>query len=445
MRDLLEGLSKKDLVDFLVDYAETDTKFTNALNMQFQEPVYEEELVRIENDIDYELADVSDFSDRNKWGNLIFDVSSIYFEMDQRKRQGHIRLAFDIAALLYCKLLEIFEYQGECEVSDEASSCIKEMSDISRMAVNEQDKAYIYHKCIELAALEDGKDYGADYEDELLGISAKFATTERRTELEHALESALNSNVNGYEFNHYRQELVLLHYKVVNKLDGRKAGDRFIADNLRFPVMREKAYERAMSKKDYAEAEKLCQGALFEESQTYKYQYKEWLNRLYSVFETSHNTKKMAEVAESILLRGELVYFDKLEKIHKEQETWDSYYPKLLEKCRKGLSVFNYMQLLKMNREYELLLGQLKEHPDTIFWIGISLADSYPSEIWSIFSEQIHKNAQEASDRKSYRLVCSEIKPFAQAGFQDEAAALINDLKSEYMHRPAFVDELSKI
>ena len=170
-------------MDFLVEYAESDAKFTNAVYARFRNPEFEEELDKIKNEIDHALAGVSDYRNRDSWGDAIFDVSYIVAEIKQRAEQGHIRLAFAELELLYRKLLENFGYQGECEITNETDDCIDIMYKIADKAVLAEDKDYIYRKCMELSKLEDGKDYGADYEDKLLEIAKKFVTPESRVNL----------------------------------------------------------------------------------------------------------------------------------------------------------------------------------------------------------------------------------------------------------------------
>jgi len=61
MRELLESLSKEELIDFIVEYAGNDAKFANAINVRFREPDFSEEpdfyeeLWKIESIIDHEL------------------------------------------------------------------------------------------------------------------------------------------------------------------------------------------------------------------------------------------------------------------------------------------------------------------------------------------------------------------------------------------------------
>jgi hypothetical protein len=435
MRELLERLSKETIINFLLEYAESNTKFANAVSVRFRKPEFDEELCKIEIEIDDALAEVSDYSDRDSWGNINFDVGDIYSEIWERLEQGHIRLAFAEIGLLYSKLLEIFEYQGECEVSDETEYCLKIMSDIADKAVLDEDKAFIFDECIKLADIRDGKDYGADYEDSLLGISARFVTPERRPELERALESYKNS---------WRgQEFALIEHEIIRKLDGDKAGDGFISKNLHFPKIREMALEKAISSENFSEAETLCIEALSDVKNNYGIS--PWLYRLYSIYEMTGNTAKMAETAETIFFGGDFQYYDKLKTTRMELGEWDACYPELLIKSKTKLSTGSYMRVLEKESEYALLLGHLKEHPEMVHQFGLSLVEMYPSDVWTIFSGQINKEAEATSSRKMYQSVCARLRKFIEAGYQADVVEIISDLKTKHKRKPAFIDELSML
>jgi hypothetical protein len=174
VRELLEKLNKKELLDFIVEYAENDAKLANAINVSFGKPEFKAELSKMENEIAKALDGVSDYRNHDRWGNANIYVGDITEEIKQRAEQGHIRLAFAQVETLYRKLLENLEYQGECEISDEAEYCLDIMSKIADKAALPEDKEYTRERCIELSKLEDGKNYGLDHEDKLLGIAAKF-------------------------------------------------------------------------------------------------------------------------------------------------------------------------------------------------------------------------------------------------------------------------------
>jgi len=236
LRKLLEKLSKENLIDFIEEYAVKDVRFANAINVRFGRPEYEEELGKIRNAIDDTLRGVSDYRRHDKWGNAIFDTSGITEEIRQRADQRHTRLAFVEIEMLYRRLLENLEYQGECEISDKAEYCIDIMSEIADKAVSAEDKEYIFTRVIELSELEDGKNYGEDYEDKLLKIAAKFVTWENRAELENALAH--------FDFKRREEELKLIWLEIIRKTEGEDAAADFIAENLDFPKIRAIALDK---------------------------------------------------------------------------------------------------------------------------------------------------------------------------------------------------------
>ena len=105
--NLLDKLSKEKLIHFLVEYAKDDAKFANAILVRFSKPEYQEELTKIENEIDNALDGVSDYRNHDSWGYADFDVKDIITEITQRVRQGHIRLAsFGTVLPLCLKVLQ---------------------------------------------------------------------------------------------------------------------------------------------------------------------------------------------------------------------------------------------------------------------------------------------------------------------------------------------------
>ena len=363
-------------------------------------------------------------------------MRDITAEVKQRAEQGHIKLAFAEIELLYRKLLENFEYQSECEISDEADDCLVMMSEIADKAVLSEDKDYIFKQCIELSELEDGKDYGADYEGKLLRIAAKFVTSENLAELEKALTRFDSQGWRAEEFKLIRLEIIRI-------VEGEEAVNGFIAENLQFPKIREIAFEKAISCGNYSEGERLCLGELSESSQ--RFGISPWLYKLHSVYEMMGNTAKIAETSEKILLEGDLKYYDKLKSLLLEQAVWENSYSKLLHECEMKLSYSQYAEILAKEKEYALLLEQVKKHAEQIYRYGELLAEKYPIDICSIFAEQLNKEAGAAYGRESYRQVCSRIICFAEAGYKAEATEMISVFKLKYKRKPAFVDELKKI
>jgi hypothetical protein len=313
------------------------------------------------------------------------------------------------------------------------------IADIAVSGGSDEDKNYIFESCIRLADIEDGKDYGADYEDKLLRISAKFVTPENRAELEEAV--AL------FDCEWREEEFKLIRYDIIRRIEGENPADDFIAGNLRFPKIREIAFDRAVSCRNYPEAAKLCINALSlsEDKPRYSHSISPWLYKLYSIYEMTENTEEMAKTAEEILLCGDLKYYDILKALRGKHGVWDDLYSELLNKCEAKLSYVRYMEILEKEKEHALLFEQLKKHPEQVYNYGKLLSEKYLPDIRAVFAGQINKEAEAAYGRESYNKVCLNILCFAEAGYKPEAAEMIDDFKLKYKRKPAFVDELLKI
>ena len=81
MRELLDGLSREELIDFIEDCAKSDPKFANTVNVWFCIPGFEEELEKIKRTINIALEGVNDYSFRDSWGNVSFETGDIITEI----------------------------------------------------------------------------------------------------------------------------------------------------------------------------------------------------------------------------------------------------------------------------------------------------------------------------------------------------------------------------
>ncbi|MDR1292667.1 MAG: hypothetical protein LBJ91_04650 [Clostridiales Family XIII bacterium] len=185
--DLLTSADVNELLDFLSEYAEYDSKFDNAVQVRFGTPDFENEIDKITGMIDSSLAkDGGDYR-RGSWGHICIDTSEISTEICARAEQGNIRLAFTEAEVLYRKLLELFDYQEECEISDEADYCIDQMAKVAEKATSVDDKTYIFEHCLELCKFDTAKNYGENYEARFLKIALRFITPENSVKFEAEL------------------------------------------------------------------------------------------------------------------------------------------------------------------------------------------------------------------------------------------------------------------
>jgi hypothetical protein len=140
-----------------------------------------------------------------------------------------------------------------------------------------------------------------------------------------------------------------------------------------------------------------------------------------------------------------LGYLDKLRALLGGMGLWETERHALLEECAALLPFEKYMAILDKESELDLLMEQLRKHPEEVFSYGKSLSSAFNQEVCDLFVSQIAKSAGRASNRKDYASVCARIKMFAESGYPKKANDLIAELKVEQKRRSAFVDELDKL
>ena len=435
MKDILEKQSKRALVDFIAECAQCDETLARLVSARFGKSESKKELRRIEKEIDAAFGDGLGYGRRGSWGYIDFDISDVMLEIEMHAQQGKFRFAFEALVLLCRKLLSLFEYQEECEISEEVEICLVIMAEIAEKTTIAADGQYIFQECLALADVEDGKEYGADYEDKFLGIAAKFVTRENRQELEDAL-AFYAEEWRAEDFQPVRLEMV-------RRIEGEAAAAAYIAANLRFPKIREIAFADAVRQKDFAQAEQLCGDAIRKSEMNCNANH--WRYRLYSVYEATENREKLAETAREIFLSGDMTYYDPLKVLLTEQDEWVNAYPALLRDCEAKLPYEKYMEILAQENELALLMAQTEKHKVQIFRYGSNLAASYPAEVCAIFTEKLSEAAEKAYGRDDYQRVCAKIVLFHDAGYAAEAEAMAAECKLLYKRKPAFVDEINRI
>ena len=101
--------------------------------------------------------------------------------------------------------------------------------------------------------------------------------------------------------------------------------------------------------------------------------------------------------------------------------------------------------ILVKEKEFPELLEILKKNPYYVESYQKHFLKSHPEVIYRLHVVNIKEDAGRASNRKEYRNICSQIEKLKKIGGIKEAEVLIKEFQKTYNHRPAFLDELSKV
>lgn len=116
----------------------------------------------------------------------------------------------------------------------------------------------------------------------------------------------------------------------------------------------------------------------------------------------------------------------------------------LLEELKNNRNHDCYLQILKQEKELELLLNEMSENPKQIFIYADTLVKKYPVEVYNLCAGKIKSECSIAKNRREYRHVCKLIAQLKKWGGKVETKDLIQYLMEKYPRRSALLDELEK-
>ena len=170
-----------------------------------------------------------------------------------------------------------------------------------------------------------------------------------------------------------------------------------------------------------------------------------WESLLSSVYEESKQFDKQLKIELDSLINGNANSYTTVKNLMKKFDLWNKNRDALLKKLSQKLSVYNYADILRDEKEYDKLLCLVKEHRLLIKSYFPFIATEYPEDAYKLYSDYIIYLAQRSSSRKEYQSCCKEIKSLYDAGGTAEAKRLVMFLKNKYPQKPAFLDELNKL
>ncbi|MCL2815670.1 MAG: SWIM zinc finger family protein [Oscillospiraceae bacterium] len=246
---------------------------------------------------------------------------------------------------------------------------------------------------------------------------------------------------------HRKNEMQELRYAIISKFDGKKAALEFIYSHLENDKFREMAIEHALSAKDYDKALDLCFDAE-KKNPNYRGRSK-WKYTRYNIYEKNGDRNGQKELAYEFAVGGEFEYYLKLRKLYadnsKDTGEWHRIFDEILASVSESYPKRIYTDILIHEKMKPELLEYCAKHISTITEFHSHLLPDYKNEVNEIFTAYLKKSASQASDRRQYSEVCALIKKYAKICGKKNASEIIQEFKSLYAKRPAFVDELRKM
>lgn len=442
LEEMLENLTKEKLIKIIVDLANKDRKIKTKLCNKFASSLDKSTNIEYEiDDIIYAYSDCDGFVSYDSCYDMFMEIDAVVSdEFSLYKDDGsleHIKNLLIInrktislmdkcddsdggITTILCNIKEsLFTACDDILHSNDEEKCIGFLSVICNEVKNKSYNYWIESKC------------------DLLNIAVQFSKYNKSKVLE-ILDDFINQCEKEQKY--YLSNAVLLKFKFLEMNENEKSAEEFLYRYLYVDDICEHFVKKYIDEKKYDLAENLC----IDKIKNTDYP-KRWKSLLSSVYEESKQFDKQLKIELDSLLNGNANSYSIVKKLMKKFDLWNKNRDDLLKKLSQKLSVYDYADILRDEKEYDKLLRLVQEHRLLIKSYFPFIATEYPEDAYKLYSDYIIYLAERSSSRKEYQSCCKEIKTLYNAGGIAEAKRLVMFLKNKYQRKPAFLDELNKL
>ncbi|WP_426449626.1 hypothetical protein ACP26L_31900 [Paenibacillus sp. S-38] len=257
-----------------------------------------------------------------------------------------------------------------------------------------------------------------------------------------------NQGVTEWSRKYWNEHIDLMRLEIMTRLQGEAQAETFVQGRLEHTGFRERAIQQAMGRGDYEEAIRLAlDGEQLDTERSRPGIVTHWKKLRHEAYHAAGQLEEQRKLAEELLLDGDYDYYLELKSAYTPEE-WKRVYPELLPRlAHSGRFAYYdpYPRILIEEQETARLLDYVSRKPALIEQYYPQLVSEYPEEVYKLFTGNIMKTAETASNRSNYRNVCRMISMLAKAGGVEAARHCVGTLKALYPRRSAMQDELSSV
>lgn len=449
INEVLNSLSKEELIDIIVDLTNDDLALKNRLIVRYSKGDDIQEIEKCKEFID---AIVRKYTGRE---GCISYRETYDFAYEMRDILDKVRdtesplLALDIVLLLLREAIGSFQYADDSdgfigELVWETIGLIEErVSDSRGLDINVRER--LFNKLLEQS---DNKvfDGWEDYKIDILRICTEFADIEiLRKKLTMKIESLINEN-SADRYSEYNNESMLrILFNLIEEYGTSEEAEQFIKENLKYTSFREQLINKYVKEKNY---HKVIELALEGEKQDKNYAglLTNWKKIRYTAYKQLFMKAEQEKLAKELLFDGNFEYYRELKEIITGDKTL--FYKSLIQELKKEKGWRSrdiYLKLIEEENDLDEIMAFVRENPRHIEEYAGKLTDRFTDEVIEIYKKYIKSEASSSSNRKEYQRVCGILKRYKRIAGKTNQDAIKNELMALYRKRPAFVDELYKI
>ena len=296
-----------------------------------------------------------------------------------------------------------------------------------------------------------------DFKDDLLAILLRQdLETYRLKQIQKVVQKTLDSlegNYIEYSQEHYTSILI----SIAQLIGDEEASENLISRNIHFPKIRQIKLETLFENKDYESAKQLiAEGIKVAQEKSNYGTVTRWKNELIKISRLEKDPEEERKLLREAFFDNHrnMDYFLQL-KDSFELTDWIKEREKIISQILGKSKIPSYNNINTLAQIYIkeklwsrlLNLFQTKEIASHIIArFGFYLHDEFPEEMLTLYQPILIYEAARANNRSHYKQVANKLKSLLKIkGGRDVVVELLKKFQSEYIRRPAMIDELSRV
>ncbi|NMD72609.1 hypothetical protein HHO41_20435 [Bacillus sp. DNRA2] len=446
LSEVLQNLSKNELIKIIEDIANEDTVLEERLIFTYSKADHAQEIKAckrlIANIVDKYLRKEGFITYRNAFP-FTNELGGV---LEKAVRSNDPLLSIDIAFLVLNEGIAAFGYADDSDgdIGLLVNGTIEVIDKIVQNSVDSGSdvKADLFNKLMKQSESSVFEGW-EEFRTELLRIGFNFAENEQ---LRNSLRIMIESFITNEENDRYQNEdLLKIVFDLIKGYGSEQEAEQFITNHLQYKTFRELLIKTLMDEKNYLKVIEVALEAEQKDSQ-FAGLVTNWKRVRYEAYKQLSKREEQFTLAMELFLGGDFNFYKELKELNHEDD--ELFYHRLKGKLKlnggwKGRDL--YLRLIQEENDVEELLDFVRNNPVYIEEYAELLAGPYKEDVINIYQQFIHWRASHSSNRKNYQDVCRKIKKFSKIAGKDMQAKLVTELRFANLRRPAFLDELSKL
>jgi len=446
-------LTKNELVDLVMDLIDGDEDVQRQVEFK---------LITPNDEVKASKQLIRKYINENKrkgfiaWRNVHAALQGAEMVLDKgRNKLGDgeedtaVRLGIAVLSIVIDMLQYADDSGGEVGyIVNESMALLRDASSMVLLSTDHRVQDNMFQLIIK-EAMHKRYDSWTDVRYDLLDVCTIYsARTSARQKLEETLHNLLvkTSAESTWSSDYDQQTIKQLQLKILERNGESDRANQLLNDNLDYDEFREMAIEKEIANGNYQSALEMCEDG--EKNDTnYPGLLKKWKKFRLQVYEALEDIEKQKEILLEFVYDNEYEAYGKLKALYTVNE-WETVLEEIFDVFEEKSADYLphvYEYIATSENRSDKVLKYCEQSPITIAELYPYLTDDYPEKVDELFTSYIKFEAENATERKTYRNVCRKLEIYKEACGEEKFNNLANELKEIYQCKPAFINELEKV